>query len=93
MSATETENVNKTRTIIVDVKRCGACGHEWRERAGKVGHCPQCQSMKVTEARARVKGCKCERCQHEWQPRWPEREIRVCPSCKSPWWNLPRQNA
>jgi DNA-directed RNA polymerase subunit RPC12/RpoP len=37
----------------------------------------------------------CERCEHEWIPRDadPKSEPRVCPKCKSPYWNKPRRNA
>ncbi len=37
-----------------------------------------------------VWGYRCERCQHEWVPR-AEEEPRVCPKCKSPYWNKPRK--
>ena len=33
----------------------------------------------------------CERCEHEWIPRDTEQEPRVCPKCKSPYWNKPRK--
>lgn len=33
-------------------------------------------------------GFKCERCEHQWVSR--KKEIRVCPKCKSPYWNSPR---
>ncbi|MBI4362265.1 MAG: hypothetical protein HY558_03740 [Euryarchaeota archaeon] len=36
-------------------------------------------------------GLKCERCDHEWIPRHPEENPRVCPKCKSPYWDRPRQ--
>jgi hypothetical protein len=32
----------------------------------------------------------CERCEHEWYPR-NEGEPKVCPKCKSPYWDTPRQ--
>lgn len=32
---------------------------------------------------------KCLRCGHEWIPR--KTEIRICPSCKSAWWDKPKQ--
>ncbi len=37
----------------------------------------------------------CERCEHEWIPRDadPKSEPRVCPKCKSPYWNKPRRTA
>lgn len=37
-----------------------------------------------------LKGYKCERCEHVWVPRDEERP-RVCPKCKSPYWDRPRQ--
>lgn len=38
-----------------------------------------------------VMGYRCERCGHEWVPRSEGEEPRVCPKCKSPYWNRPRQ--
>lgn len=35
-------------------------------------------------------GYRCERCGHEWVPRDTLKEPRVCPKCKSPYWNVPR---
>ena len=37
-------------------------------------------------------GYRCERCKHEWVPRF-EAEPRVCPKCKSPYWNTKRAAA
>jgi predicted Zn-ribbon and HTH transcriptional regulator len=37
-----------------------------------------------------VMGYRCERCGHEWVPRDFQAEPRVCPKCKSPYWNRPR---
>lgn len=34
----------------------------------------------------------CERCEHEWVPRDPEKPPIVCPSCKNPYWQRPREN-
>jgi len=39
-----------------------------------------------------VWGFRCERCEHEWIPRDKDEEPRVCPKCKSPYWNRPRKN-
>lgn len=39
-----------------------------------------------------LKGYLCERCGHVWVPRDSEKP-RVCPKCKSPYWDRPRQNA
>jgi len=30
----------------------------------------------------------CKRCNHKWIPR--KREIRICPKCKSPYWDRDR---
>ncbi len=40
-----------------------------------------------------VMGFRCDRCGHEWVPRDSESEPRVCPKCKSPYWNKPRKIA
>tara|TARA_Y100000310_G_C20607180_1_gene776139 strand:- start:178 stop:333 length:156 start_codon:yes stop_codon:yes gene_type:complete len=41
----------------------------------------------------KLEGYKCERCSHEWVPRNKSKEEpRVCPKCKSPYWNRPRKN-
>ncbi len=40
-----------------------------------------------------VMGYRCDRCEHEWIPRGEsEDEPRVCPKCKSPYWNRPRKS-
>jgi hypothetical protein len=36
-------------------------------------------------------GLKCERCGYEWKPRKKKEEIRICPKCKSPYWNRARR--
>lgn len=36
-------------------------------------------------------GYECERCDHKWVPRRPKETPRVCPKCKSPYWNRPRR--
>ncbi len=38
-------------------------------------------------------GYHCERCAHSWAPRAREQEPKVCPKCKSPYWNRPRREA
>jgi predicted Zn-ribbon and HTH transcriptional regulator len=35
-------------------------------------------------------GYVCERCGHKWVPRHNV-EPKVCPKCKSPYWNKPRK--
>lgn len=42
--------------------------------------------------KVQVEAYKCERCGHIWLPRNTEQEPRVCPSCKSPYWNRPKKN-
>ena len=34
--------------------------------------------------------CRC-RCGHQWLPRDPNDKPRVCPKCKSPNWDRPKQ--
>lgn len=33
----------------------------------------------------------CERCGHEWIPREMDVEPKVCPKCKSPYWDTPKK--
>jgi len=37
-------------------------------------------------------GYRCDRCGHEWIPKYAENEPAVCPKCKSPYWNRPRRS-
>jgi len=46
-------------------------------------------AIKIIEIRAQ--GFGCERCGHEWIPRNIKREPKVCPKCKSPYWNVKRK--
>jgi NADH pyrophosphatase NudC (nudix superfamily) len=41
-------------------------------------------------ARITLQGFQCERCGHKWVPREDETP-RVCPKCKSPYWDRPRR--
>ena len=34
-----------------------------------------------------VEGYQCLRCGHKWVPRITSEEPRICPKCKSPYWN------
>lgn len=43
-------------------------------------------------ARIQIWGYQCERCTHQWVPRDPDQPPTVCPKCKSPYWDRPRQN-
>lgn len=38
-----------------------------------------------------VMGYRCERCGYEWLPRDTNQEPKVCPKCKSPYWNTPKK--
>ena len=42
-------------------------------------------------AKIKLEGYLCERCGHKWIPREQTEEPRVCPKCKSPYWNRPRK--
>jgi len=41
-------------------------------------------------AKVMIEGYRCERCGHEWAPREKEVTPKVCPKCKSPYWDRPR---
>ena len=42
-------------------------------------------------SKIKVDAYKCERCGHIWMPRvYSKEESRVCPRCKSPYWNKKR---
>lgn len=38
-----------------------------------------------------IVGNKCYRCSHEWKPDNAKEQPRVCPKCKSPYWDRPRR--
>ena len=38
-----------------------------------------------------VMGYRCERCAYEWIPKNFVNEPRVCPKCKSPYWDRPKK--
>lgn len=63
--------------------KCPDCG--WVLCRGRPdGTCPGC-GQPLTEA-------VCTRCGHKWRPRTPlsKRIPKVCPSCKSPYWDRER---
>jgi predicted Zn-ribbon and HTH transcriptional regulator len=48
----------------------------------------------MAKVKITVWGWRCLRCDHEWQPRGDsDEEPRVCPKCKSAYWNKPRRVA
>lgn len=42
------------------------------------------------QKRVEVIQLRCERCRHEWFPRYAVEDIKICPKCKTPYWNVPR---
>ena len=42
-------------------------------------------------AKIQVWAWQCERCGHTWVPREVDSQPKVCPKCKSPYWDRPRQ--
>ena len=38
-----------------------------------------------------MEGWQCERCGHVWIPHEKGFKPRVCPKCKSPYWDRPRK--
>ena len=43
-------------------------------------------------ARILIKGFLCERCKYRWVPRQStKKEPKICPKCKSAYWNKPRK--
>ena len=47
--------------------------------------------LEVMRKEVKVWQCLCERCAHEWIPREQDVEPKVCPKCKSPYWNTPKK--
>ena len=45
----------------------------------------------MAKVKLSVWGYRCERCEHEWIPR-NEETPRICPKCKSPYWDTPRRS-
>jgi ssDNA-binding Zn-finger/Zn-ribbon topoisomerase 1 len=48
----------------------------------------------MSMSKVQLWGYRCERCGHEWLPRKQEKgqpDPRVCPKCKSPYWNTPKR--
>jgi predicted Zn-ribbon and HTH transcriptional regulator len=39
-----------------------------------------------------LNGYLCERCSHKWVPREGGNYPKVCPKCKSPYWDKPRKS-
>lgn len=43
----------------------------------------------MAQIKISVNGFRCERCEYKWIPRKKDHP-RVCPGCKSPYWDKPR---
>lgn len=41
----------------------------------------------------KLDGWKCLRCKHQWVPNSPDRKPKVCPKCKSPYWDRERKSS
>lgn len=66
-----------------------------REKYIKVISLTICCQHHIVEDMARIKldGFQCERCGHKWLPADIDKPPRVCPKCKSPYWERPRKEA
>ena len=42
--------------------------------------------------KVQIWGFRCSRCGHEWLPREGIEHPKVCPNCKSPYWDRPRRD-
>lgn len=51
---------------------------------------PPIGSIRREESEVQLTRFGCLRCGHHWIPRKPERP-RICPKCKSPYWDKPRR--
>ncbi len=40
-----------------------------------------------------IKGHRCYRCDHEWRPNSLDELPKVCPACKSPYWDRPKNQS
>lgn len=39
----------------------------------------------------KVRICRCERCGFDWQPREGNQNPKICPECKTPYWDVPKE--
>ena len=50
------------------------------------------QIVGMAKIKIMIEGYQCERCEHKWVPReTTTEEPKVCPKCKSPYWNIPKK--
>ncbi len=52
---------------------------------------PTWRETLIGVAKVKLDGYRCDRCEHEWLPRDRTQDPKVCPKCKSPYWNTPRK--
>jgi Zn finger protein HypA/HybF involved in hydrogenase expression len=38
----------------------------------------------------KINSLKCMRCEHQWVPR--QIDVRICPKCKSPYWDRKKED-
>jgi len=50
------------------------------------------KNLQNAGANVYIKGHKCYRCGHEWKPNNMQKLPKVCPKCKSPYWDKPKAN-
>lgn len=50
------------------------------------------EDIKNAGANVLIAGHRCYRCSYEWKPNDMDKLPRVCPKCKSPYWDKPRTN-
>lgn len=50
------------------------------------------EELKKSGANVFITGHRCYRCNYEWKPNNMNKLPRVCPKCKSPYWDKPRTN-
>jgi len=50
------------------------------------------ESNQIARANVLIKGHRCYRCNYEWKPNNRGKLPKVCPKCKSPYWDKPKTN-
>jgi len=49
-------------------------------------------NIQSSGANVYIKGHRCYLCGHEWKPNSMQKLSKVCPKCKSPYWDKPKTN-
>ena len=71
--------------------QCQNCKHKWIPYKCNKGKCSKCKSRKLKPVDIAYQGIRCLRCEHEWVPLKTWDKIRICPGCKSPYFDVPRK--